>query len=474
MESVKKVFSDKKQLLVSLALVIGISIYPVMFMYCKNVAEVDFKEILPLLLLFSIVGMVMFAISIMLVRELNKSTLIAFAFVLLFSNYMLIQKGVMLLNGNLKYWHIMPICVVILLHISYFIKKRCNEKNLRDIVGILTIVVCALLLINLIPALPKMVEKSKNDSKVTENTIEVIDNQPNIYWMVFDECASFPTIEKYYKYEDKDTYNYLLESGFTISDDSRNESGNTHSVLTNCLNLEYVVNSDMDYAEIEQYRKNPLLFQLLKENGYNIRGIGETEWLGVNSLNYNSETGAQTVEGVGPNEIILQNTIIGPFVHYNGTKSAKLVLDTLTYFQKSENIQSNSSQFNFLYVNSPHQPFLFDEEGNAVKAINYNNWDDDRYYLGQYRFVMSQIEKTVNNILKYDSNAIIIIQSDHGPRFKDEIPYEDKINVLNAVYYQGKDMSEIDGKSDVNTLRTVLNRLFGYELEDLEVKDGEK
>lgn len=472
MESIKKIFSHKKQLLMALMLVIGISAYPVLFMYCNNVAEVDFKEVFPLLSLYCAIGIAIFVVCTFFIKELNKSALISFIFILVLCNYMLIQKGILLIFKDLKYWHILPICIVIIAHITFFIKK-CNEDTLKDICGIVTIVVMVLLIINLAPAIPKAIEKSKLADKSTEEYNEIIDNQPNIYWMIFDECASFSTIDKYYHYEDKSTYNYLLESGFVISDNSRNECGNTHAVLTNCINLEYVVNSDMDYAQMEQYRENPLLFSLLKQNGYNIRGIGETEWLGVSSVNYNNETGAQTVEGLGPKELILQNSVVAPFVQYNGTKSAKLVLDTLRYLQEEENIEPESSQFNFLYINSPHQPFLFDEDGNAVEAVNYNNWDDDKYYLGQYRFVMKEIEKIVDNILKYDANSIIILQSDHGPRFKEEIPYEDKINVLNAVYYQGKDIKEIVGKSGVNTLRTILNRLFRYELEDLEVKDGD-
>ena len=122
---------------------------------------------------------------------------------------------------------------------------------------------------------------------------------------------------------------------------------------------------------------------------------------------------------------------------------------------------------------TPHQPFLFDRNGGAVNPANYDNWEDEKYYLDQYIFVMDQMVQTVENIIENDPESIIIVQSDHGPRFNNEMPEEDKIAILNTVYFKGEEIPEIVGKSGVNTLRMVVNRQFGYHLEDLEVKESE-
>lgn len=463
-----------KKLIIPIILIVCISLYPVIFMYCKNVAETDFKEVFGLVLGYPMIGLLMWCACVFAFREIYKGTLLAFVFIAFISNYMLLQNLIVHFIPRLKYWHVLPLGIVIVLHIAYLIKKKLKEESIKDIVGILALVMGALLIINYVPAVPKIIEKSQNENQSIEGDMAASGNQPNIYWMIFDECASFPVIEKYYHDTDKNVYNYLQDVGFFISDTSRNESGNTHAVLTNCINLEYVVNSDMDYAQMDEYHQNPKLYSILQENGYSVRGIGDTEWLGgVKSVNADGGAGAQTVEGLGVKELILQNSVIGPFVQYSGTESAELILNSFKYMQNDDNFVPGSSQFNLLYLCAPHQPFLFDENGNDVMAINYNNWEDDKYYFGQYKFVMKEIKKTVESILQNDPDSIIIIESDHGPRFKEEIPFEDKINVLNAVYYRGEDISEIDGKSNVNTLRTVLNRLFGTTMEDLEVKDGE-
>lgn len=463
-----------KSSLTSLLLMVCVAEYPIIFMYCQNVTETEISEIASLLLVFPAISLGIWALCILFLKTIYKSTLVAFVLVGIASNYMLIQKVFTYIGKNLKYWHVLPIVCFAVIHVIYFIVKKTKEENLENIIRIILLVLAGLLAINYFPAIPRIIEKAQQADDV-QNTSDLADFQegPNVYWMIFDECASFATIEQYYGYSDKSIYNFLVDSGFTISDTSRNESGNTVAVLTNCINLDYIVNSDMDATQMSEYRTDPLLTRILTEEGYTIKGIGDTEWLGIPSVNYGGGSGAQTVEGFGIRQLILQNTIIGPFVEYDGTQSAKLVIESLEYMKEASNITPGCSQFNIMYLNSPHQPFLFDENGDSVQAANYNNWDDDKYYLGQYIFIMKEIKAVVENILTNDPGCVIIIESDHGPRFKEEMPFEDKINILNAVYFMGEDISEIDGKSGVNTLRTILSRLFDCALEDVEVKDGE-
>ena len=132
------------------------------------------------------------------------------------------------------------------------------------------------------------------------------------------------------------------------------------------------------------------------------------------------------------------------------------------------------------YVSCPHPPFVINEEGGAVDYRNTSNWADKSLYLNQLKYVNACMENAVDGILQNDRNAIIIIQSDHGVRYPYhmmecygtpeydatiETPYMQ--NILNCVYYQGKEM-DIEGKSGINTLRIVLNEIFmtNYEMLD--------
>ena len=55
--------------------------------------------------------------------------------------------------------------------------------------------------------------------------------------------------------------------------------------------------------------------------------------------------------------------------------------------------------------------------------------------------------------------------------FFKKFPLEAMNNPLNIVYYRGETMDEIKGLSGVNTLRTVLSRLFNEEYPLIEVPE---
>lgn len=448
--------------------------YTVLFLYFQNIEEVNFKEISGILAVFIVIGEAIYGITFLIFKRLNLGAVVSCILMVFLYNYMMMQNGIQHIFPLLKYWHILPIMVVIVLHILYFLRKISEEKY-NNIILVLQIVVLGLILINAVPAVPRIAEKLKVASKQVKMKSSSAENpkKENVYWFIFDECASFETMEKYYDYHDKSVFNRLQDLKFTISDNGRNECGNTDVVLTNCLNLEYVANTQMDAIQLNELKMNSKLTALFAENGYEIRGIGDTEWLGIKSISQESSTEAKTVEGKNIVDLILQNTVLAPFLQFDGTASAKMILDTFDYVQNKNNIQANSSQFNVIYMCTPHQPFLFDRNGSAVNPANYDNWEDEKYYLDQYIFVMDQMVQTVENIIENDPQSIIIVQSDHGPRFNDEMPHEDKIAILNTVYFKGEEIPEILGKSGVNTLRTVMNRQFGYNFEDLEVKESE-
>ena len=468
MKQIKKLFQ-------SFVLIVCASLYPVVFMYCTNVDEIQLGEVLPIAGCFAGVGLLIWLICLAIIRKKNKSAISATLLILLLSNYMLIQNAVNGLGINLKYWHLMPICVVVVLHIIYLICKKVKESMLQDVSLVLTLVMAGMLVMNIIPAVPQIIEKSGKETQGTQIQTNVTEEkQPNIYWMIFDECASFPVINEHYSFDSSEIYKTLQGMQFSISDDSFNESGNTISVLTNCLNLDYVVNSGMSAAELEKWRVDPELYRLLNEHGYSIYGIGDTEWLGsIQSLTTDVVKGAQTVEGFDVTQLILDQTVLAPFVQYSGMEAAQIILDAFAWFEDDKNFDPESSNFYLMYVCAPHQPFLFDENGGNVLSANYNNWEDPQYYLGQYKYVMKRIIASVQQIQKNDPNSIIMLMSDHGPRFKNGMSHQEKLNVLNCVYFCGEPFEKNVGKSGVNTLRLILNQLWNTEMEEVTVRDGD-
>lgn len=134
--------------------------------------------------------------------------------------------------------------------------------------------------------------------------------------------------------------------------------------------------------------------------------------------------------------------------------------------------------FTMVYTQCPHTPYVVDAEGNP-RTTGTNNHVDQYYYLDQLKWMNSVLEKATANILEKDPDSIIILQSDHGSRFPAHVsgcggyPELDQAaetptmqNIINCVYNRGEAL-DIDGLSGINTLRTMLNEVFGTELEML-------
>ena len=86
----------------------------------------------------------------------------------------------------------------------------------------------------------------------------------------------------------------------------------------------------------------------------------------------------------------------------------------------------------------------------------------------------------VDGIQTHDPDALIFVCSDHGNRYALHMvqcgvierydPYEENPymqNYLNCVYYKG-DSFDIEGQTGINTMRRVLNQIYGTGFPDVE------
>lgn len=462
----EKKSGELKPLIISLLAVGFASVFPAVFIFCQNADEMRFSEVASIAGLFLMIGYALLAIIALLTRNISSAAIDATVSVLFVSNYKLIQKLVCLVLPDAKYWHIVPVCVVLLIFLFVLLNKKMRDDLPYDVTKIICFVMAGLLAINLIPAFPKMHQQRAEKVNARAENAE----GPNIYWIILDECASFKTMHNYYQYTDTTMRNRFESAGFIVSENSYNECGNTDIVVTNCLNLSYAATPEMTSAEWAALRINPPLYQTLMEHGYSLNGIGDTAWLNIDSATTSEKMEGHTVEGKGAKDLLLENTIFYPFFQYTGTEAASILQNALDYMDDSNNFVPDSSSFYLTYLCLPHQPFLFDKDGNAVSPSNYNNWDDPQYYLGQYIYAMKRIIAIAERIVRDDPNSVIVIGSDHGPRFNNAIPYAEKTSVLLNVYVQGRKIDNIDGASTLNALRSILNTLFDCGYEKLEAE----
>ena len=257
---------------------------------------------------------------------------------------------------------------------------------------------------------------------------------------------------------------------------SVNDSFQTKTVLSNYINLDYIAKDTMSYNERTDLLKNRTVFNLLEKGGYEVRALSGG---GMFGLKGDTMIASTTIGGEDFVTLIVKNTALYPFIKQNAYENAREYLEAFNKFDSEELYDTDLPQVNFAYFLLPHQPFLFDRTGGTVSLSHANDWVNKEYYLNQLIFTTNQIEKSVENILKNDSDSIIIIQSDHSARNLQTASGEgiiedaDKRHFLNAVYYKGEAINEIEGKSGVNTLRYIFGKVLDVEMPELEVPCNE-
>ncbi len=460
--------------------VVTVAVYPAIFLYFQNADETKFSEVVIPLLIFIAVGLILFTTMFLFIKCANKAAIITNLFMLMLLNYSLLENGINKIFPDLRYWHVLPIFLFILSHLVWFIYKKLDKEIANTAVLVLCVVFCGLILFNGVIAAPTIINKvsierqAKEQKNITTHPVGESTDMPNIYFLIFDEYSSIDFMKKYYNYDNSAFTDYLEEKGFSVSYSSHNESISTPTITANLVNFNYIVENGMQASEKDYFRKNNLLFKYFGEKKYRITGVGNVSVYGLNnSASAISDIYSKTVDGKTIVDIIMESTAFRPF-YYSPTyaKAQRSIIFNLDYLKNPENYSKNN--FIFAHIICPHEPFYFNMDGKPYKKPE-SNWNDDKYYLGQYIFVTNQIKEIVESIITNDPNSVIILQSDHSARassddklFLEKFKLEDMSSILNAVYYRG-DPLDIEGLSGVNTIRHLLNEMFGEDFEMIEV-----
>ncbi len=467
----------KSDIVISILSIILMCAFPAIFLYTRNVGEAELYEIFMPILVLLFIAAVVFIIIYLILRNVVNTTFCTLIFILIFSNFAIVEDIFKSIFNNLKYWHVLEILLFIFINLVIFIYKKRSSNKLIQANKVFCIIFGGLIIFNLILAIPNIVKKLGAESN--NASIEYITQKdeettfPNFYYILLDEYSSFSSIKKYYSYDNSQFYDFLKDLNFNVSLDSHNDSIDTITITTNILNLDYVI-SDGDgllHAEKMKYRENPPMFDLMFKNGYEINNYSNlVSWDGkYGSIpdSYDSVFGDFM-------KMVLDNTALYPLLvakdEMVDRQNTLILLDCLKQTYES----SVTPVFTYAHLAIPHAPFVFDEEGNMTNFSELNDWKNKSCYLGQYIFTTNRIEEIVRNIVTKDPDSIIVLQSDHSARWtQDEngneiVLNEDARSVLNAVYYRGEEL-DIDGLTNVNTMRCIFSRLFSLNLPEVEV-----
>jgi hypothetical protein len=306
---------------------------------------------------------------------------------------------------------------------------------------------------------------------------------PDIYYIILDSYARSDHLLKFFGYDDRPFLDGLRERGFYIAEKSFSNYPCTLPSLSSTLNLGYHDNaiapegwSNDIPGLFSKFRKN-IVMDFLKERGYEL--VTFASGFPATQAPVSDRWIAPKTHRLSEFQRMLINftpirSVFNQFKPQRWHFRAPFVLRELGKVKRNAERQP---MFVFAHILAPHVPHVYDADGHilAEELPIIEGWQASTAMVGKLGM------KAVDRILKGQSNAIIIIQGDHGPLvgwngMNPEFTFSwdefvlDSTAILNAYYYpdQGYEDMLYPEITPVNTFRLLFNRVFGTDYELLE------
>jgi len=487
------------------------AIFPIIFMFAFNIKEMNFNDTLLPSALILLATIVLWSILLILLRNKYKAGLATLLFLVFFFSYgriyQVCEDSSIFIPGHA---YLLPAVLLAWGYCTYIISRAKND--FRNATTALNIITAVLLTVNIAnAALYKINNQASHTHITTLNTSTIKDSTvsvkslPDIYFVDLDEYTHPDVMKEWYGYDNSKFVNNLKDKGFYIVTNSRTRTPDSGQVIAQILNMEYLTegytfdaknnvfnginsakksSSGEDLTGESTYRKIAFnkVADFLRTKGYKFIYFGNAHDIGrwdsymkdSADLYFNYYLSTETTWITEFQNILWNSTMMRPF--YNSMVGNKFtnsysrqVLATIEHLKSMPNMEGPKFVFTHLYC--PHEPFVFDANGNPTNTLYQRNYQYKQYYLGQYVFISGEIDKLVTVLQKNSATLpIIIVQADHGIRPSNvgcDIGIDEWRKVFNALYLPGMDRAALyQSMSPVNTFRIIFNHYFNtnYEL----------
>lgn len=465
--------------------------YPCAFLFFQNAEEAHAADMLPFFGVFLLSAALIFLIFSCILRNVSRAAVMTDLSMLVVINFNMICTALKkLLPGFRDKILLIAVLVLLLLLLVLLLQKK---PQLHILCGLIALAFGCMTFASGAAALPTLIatasyEKAPADESITSQVFS--GDQRNVYYMIFDEFAGPESLMRYYDRDNEEFFSALEQRGFSVSRTSRNtESCWTVTLVPNMMNLSYVTDDTVPINSRLQWLENPALYQLFRNNGYDIHLVNHDDLL--DDAGCKVLTRHQTQETIS--DYIYQNSIfclipglkweIEERVLHQGENSRVEALENAMDAMTDCWQHVDGPTLTACYLATPHAPFLFHADGTLTGSGEYYDWHQPELYLTKLQYTGEKILEAVDNIQKNDPEAVILLQADHGVRTPghlverfggpwfdttEEIPYME--NVLCAVYTPG-DKLDIEGDTCINAARKTLDRVFGTTLGTLPVPE---
>ena len=392
----------------------------------------------------------------------------------------------------------------------YTKKIRKRKMGLKEITLILNFLSFALVLgggIKLVTLLTQVSSSFYRNVVFTNKYTPIAEavsrkENPDIYYIILDGYARSDILEELYQFDNADFIGYLEEKGFIIPTENHSNYPKTTFSVTSTLNMDYIQNIAPGLEESYfWWLMSPQIYHsqtriMLEEIGYESVSFG-VDWTITDNKTTDIYYSVSPIQVSEFENHILANTALVLF---------RPLLDEIAYIPSSydahrELLLSNfetlpnvselpGAHFTFVHFLSPHPPFVFDKNGNAINPDDVFSLNDDgsfqnriqrlenyrEGYSGQVPFINKKLMLLVDDILENsETPPIIIFQADHGSGMLTDFSssentcLHERFSPFAAYYLPGLDESSIPSDiTPVNLFRIIFNEYFGTNLPLLE------
>jgi len=451
--------------------------YPVFALRNHNIIYVDLSTILRTLILVTVATAVIWAITYLFIRDLEKSSIIVSLIILFFLTYGHFYIQLEDILGNpIRHLYLAGAGFLISLVITIIILK--NGQTARVISQFLAVVSIVLLALALFESVRYDIglyraTVAAAQREAPNTTSQVNENLPDVYLIILDAHTRSDVLKSRFEYDNTDFVRELNEMGFYVASCSQSNYASTKLSLFSSMYGDYIQNI-VEQGEILPSLKASAFNQTLRALGYktityenrsrghfdlkeDIRlsrnqmafgkfdlrgGISEFEKMIIDTSFLRFLVDTELFPGFDDNTLLEWEL----WEHYYQTH---YILSDL-----EEVAEIPGPKFIFAHIMVPHSPFIFNPDGSYQRRVNTIDG-----YRSNVQFIDNRLPSTLQNIIeKSGTPPIIILMGDHGPSTQKTITKQMRMAILSAYLVNNTTKEQLyPSITPINAVRIILN-----------------
>lgn len=485
------------------------SLYPALALLAANADQMRPEDAFRSLLLAPVIGLLVWAVTGLVFRNLGKGAPLASAALLfLFSYghvYFLLQDVALFGEAVGRHRYLVPLGLALLAGGFLWLRRLTSTRALNaslNAVGLIALAVPLLQFgayqLRAQNTAGAAVARLEDPATGEHFELEAPSARPDVYYIVLDAYGRNDTLVSLIGYDNSGFLNELEDLGFYLAHCAQANYSQSELTLASTLNMAYlddlgqafVPNRD-DRTPLRPLIKESLVRHKFAELGYEIvafeTGYPFSEWRTADRFlrpDLSKVEGSGLLSNLNGFENLLLRSSAGLLlVDFSHLLPESLVPDdqfeiraarqrTLFALDRLDELpKADRPIFVFAHVVSPHRPFVFGPGGRARVKPNLFDYEDQeermewyrRGYVDQVEYLNQELLPVLRRLIEVSGPApVILLQADHGP---EEGSSRDRMGILSAFYLAGR---SVDGLyptiTPVNNFRLIFNEFFRAEL----------